>query len=269
MSQQARDLFIRPGVKTTYAFHIKDETQGRVAREGFILAHADIIAAELPCDANFPQHYGTGGQMTQSAKIYLVDDDPAICDALGMVLENAGYNVLQLNAARDLLDVIDEQQRAVVILDHYLGDMSGLELQVELNDRGVECPVIFMLGSGDIALSVKAMKAGALDFLEKPVTNEALLDSLRIAFERIDELNETSDLRDIAQERCNNLSEREREVMAYIVSGMSNARIAGHLGLSVRTIEVHRSNINKKMGTSTLAELVRMADLCPDCKLKN
>jgi two-component system response regulator FixJ len=207
--------------------------------------------------------------MKQSEKIYLVDDDPAICDALGMVLEGAGYNVLQLNAARDLLDAVDEHQRAVVILDHYLGDMSGLELQAELNGRGIEYPVIFISGSSDIALSVKAMKAGALDFLEKPVRNEDLLASLRAAFARIDDLNETSDLREIAQQRCSNLSEREREVMEYIVSGMSNAEVAEQLGLSVRTIEVHRSSINKKMGTSTLAELVRMADLCPTRKLEN
>jgi len=222
-----------------------------------------------PAMQRFHSSNGRGGQMKQSEQIYLVDDDPAICHALGLVLESAGYDVIQLNAASDLLDAIDEQQRAVVILDHYLGDMSGLELQAELNNRGIEYPVIFISGCGDIALSVKAMKAGALDFLEKPVMNEDLLASLRMAFSRVDDLNETSDLKEIAQERCSNLSEREREVMQYIVSGMSNVQVAEHLGLSVRTIEVHRSNINKKMGTRTLVELVRMADLCPACKLKN
>ncbi len=207
--------------------------------------------------------------MKQSEKIYLVDDDLAICDALGLFLENAGYNVLQLNTARELLETIDEQQRAVVILDHYLGDMSGLELQVELNNRGIECPVIFISGSGSIALSVKAMKAGAQDFLEKPIRNEDLLASLKIAFARIDDLNEINDLKEIALERYSHLSEREREVMEYIVSGMSNTQVAGQLGLSVRTIEVHRSNINKKMGSSTLVELVHMADLCSGSKPKN
>jgi two-component system response regulator FixJ len=107
------------------------------------------------------------------------------------------------------------------------------------------------------------MKAGALDFLEKPVRNEDLLASLKVAFEKINDLNETNGLREIAQDRCSKLSEREREVMGFIVSGMSNARIAEQLDLSVRTIEVHRSNINRKMGTSTLVELVRIADLCP------
>jgi FixJ family two-component response regulator len=212
---------------------------------------------------------GRGVKMKQSEKIYLVDDDPAVCDSLGLFLESAGYNVFQFNAASDLLEAVDERQRAVVILDHYLGDMSGIELQAELNDRGIACPVIFISGSGDIALSVQAMKAGAMDFLEKPVRNEDLLASLETAFARMHDLSETNDLKERMQERCGNLSEREREVMAYIVSGMHNARIAEHLGLSVRTIEVHRSNINKKMGTSSLVELVRMADLCPECKLKN
>ena len=147
--------------------------------------------------------------------------------------------------------------------------MSGIELQAELNDRGIACPVIFISGSGDIALSVQAMKAGALDFLEKPIRNEDLLASLETAFARMNELSETNDLKEVAQEKCNNLSEREREVMTYLVTGMHNTQVAEHLGLSVRTIEVHRSNINKKMGTSSLVELVRMADLCPDCTLRN
>ena len=96
-----------------------------------------------------------------------------------------------------------------------------------------------------------------------------MLASLRIAFAKINELCETSEHKEAAQERYSHLSDREREVMGYVVSGMHNAQVAEQLGLSVRTIEVHRSNINKKMGTSTLVELVRMADLCPDCKLEN
>jgi two-component system response regulator FixJ len=217
----------------------------------------------LPSDTTLSQHNEAGWEMKQSEKIYLVDDDPAVCNSLGLFLESAGYNVFQLNAASELLAAVDEQQRAVVILDHYLGDMSGIELQAELNDRGIACPVIFISGSGDIALSVQAMKAGALDFLEKPVRNEDLLASLETAFARMNDLSETNELKEAAQQRCSNLSEREREVMTYIIAGMHNAEVAEHLGLSVRTIEVHRSNINRKMGTSTLVELVRIADLCP------
>lgn len=270
MSQQPRDLFIRASANTFYACHIKDDIQGWIAREGFTLAYADRIAGNFPALQRFLSTTDRGGEMTQSENIYLVDDDTAVCDALGLFLENAGYNVFQLNAASDLLNAVENNEApAVVIMDHYLGDMSGLELQAELNERGVEYPVIFISGTSDIALSVKAMKAGALDFLEKPVSNEDLLASLRTAFARLDELKQTSDLTEIARQRYSNLSEREREVMEYIVSGMHNTRIADHLGLSVRTIEVHRSNINKKMGASTLVELVQIADLCPECKLKN
>jgi FixJ family two-component response regulator len=200
--------------------------------------------------------------MRQPEKIYLVDDDPAIRDALGLFLESAGYNVQQLAAARDLLDAINNEDRAVVVLDQYLGDMSGLELQAELNEQGIDCPLIFISGRGDIAISVKAMKAGALDFLEKPVSNKALQLSVETAFARMDELNEANRLRELAREKYSSLSEREREVMTHIVSGMSNNQVAEHLGLSIRTVEVHRAHINKKMNTHTLAELVRLGDLC-------
>jgi FixJ family two-component response regulator len=204
-----------------------------------------------------------------SEKIYLVDDDPAILDALGLFLEREGYDVMQFSEGRKLLDAVNNENRAVAVLDHYLGDMTGLELQAELNVRGIEWPVIFISGSGDIALSVKAMKSGAMDFLEKPVNNEALLASVETAFARIGELSEISRLKEIAQERCSSLSKREREVMKYIASGLTNSQVAAQLGLSVRTVEVHRSNINKKMNASTLAELVRMADHCACCQPEN
>lgn len=207
--------------------------------------------------------------MGRSKKIYLVDDDPAIRHAMGLFLESEGYHVMPLASARDLLDAINDPSRAIVLLDHYLGDMSGLELQKELNARGVEWPVIFISGSGDIALSVKAMKAGAMDFLEKPVRNEDLLASVTTAFTKMDELRENHRLRALAQERCSSLSEREREVMHYIVSGLSNSKVAEHLGLSTRTVEVHRGNINKKMGTQSLVDLVRMADLCDSDQPEN
>ena len=200
--------------------------------------------------------------MGQSEKIYLVDDDPAIRHALGLFLELEGYDVLQFGAASELLDAVNDASPAVVVLDHYLGDMTGLELQAELNRLGVEWPVIFISGSGDISLSVKAMKSGAMDFLEKPVSNEALLTTVKSAFTRINGLDETRRLRELAQQRCDMLSGREREVMLQIASGLSNSKVAENLGLSIRTVEVHRANVNRKMGTNTLVELVRMVDHC-------
>jgi len=212
---------------------------------------------------------GRGKAMGQSESIYLVDDDPAIRDALGLFLEREGYNVMQFSAGSELLDAVNDGSRAVIVLDHYLGDMSGLEVQAELNELGMRWPVILMSGSGDIALSVKAMKAGALDFLEKPVSNKALLSSVASAFEMVNELDKARRFTALAQQRCSSPSEREREVMALIVSGMPNNKVAQRLDLSIRTIEVHRANINKKMGANTLVELVHMADLCPNCRQEN
>jgi RNA polymerase sigma factor (sigma-70 family) len=209
--------------------------------------------------------HGSGDTtVTRSEKIYLVDDDPAILDALGLFLDAKGYSVMQFTAARELLDAVSDERRAVVVLDHFLDDMCGLDLQAELNARGIAWPVIFISGRGDIALSVKAMKAGALDFLEKPVSNERLLTSVESAIARMDEYEEANKLREVAQERCKRLSEREREIMLQVVAGLSNNQVAEKLGLSVRTVEVHRANVNKKMKTSTLVELVHLAEQC-DC----
>jgi two-component system response regulator FixJ len=198
----------------------------------------------------------------RSEKIYLVDDDPAILDALGLCLENAGYDVTPLSAGSDLLHNANAEDRAVVVLDHYLDDMRGLELQAELGKLEIVWPVIFISGSGDIALSVKAMKAGAVDFLEKPVSNEKLLASVESATALLDERDGVRRLRDTAQKKCSRLTEREREVMKHIVSGLSSSQVAERLELSTRTVEAHRSNINKKMGTKTLVELVRLAEHC-------
>ena len=207
--------------------------------------------------------------MTCSDMVYLVDDDPAILDAMSLFLENEGYDVMQFTAGRELLDAVNDASRAVVVLDHYLDDMCGLELQAELNALGNKWPVIFISGSANVQLTVQAMKAGAMDFLEKPVSNANLLASVESAFAKVDELEETEKLRVIATTRCSSLSNREREIMEQIVAGLSNNQIAEKLGLSVRTIEVHRANINKKMHAHTLVELVRMADLCSCCSDTN
>jgi two-component system response regulator FixJ len=200
--------------------------------------------------------------MQPSGKIYLVDDDPAVRDALGALLESAGYRVAGVATARTLLDECRAQDRAVVILDHFLDDLTGLELQAELKRRDVDWPLIFISGSGNVQLSVRAMKAGAMDFLEKPIDKDSLLACVKGAFARLDERERAFELAQEAQARCNSLSDREREVMGCIISGMSNSKVAEQLDLSIRTVEVHRANIKRKMGADTLAELVRLADLC-------
>jgi len=200
--------------------------------------------------------------MGHSGKIYLVDADPAVRHNLGLYLERSGYIVAGAASAEEFLDHLGHECCAVVVLEQRLEDMSGLELQAELKRRRIDWPVIFHTGCGNIPLSVKAMKAGAQDFLEKPVSEECLLGSVQAAFSRIRELERTRRLRHLAQERSGNLSEREREVMDYLVTGLSNCKIAERLGLSIRTVEVHRANIKKKMSASSLVDLVRMSDLC-------
>jgi len=195
-------------------------------------------------------------------KVYLIDDDPAIRNSLGLFLENSGYAVAPIATARELLDRRRNETGAVVVLDHFLADMTGLELQAELKKRDIEWPVIFLSGGGNIQLSVKAMKAGAVDFLEKPVSNEQLLASVKAAFKKLRELERSRRLKRAALERSGNLSDREREIMQYLVAGMSNNMIAEHLGLSTRTVEVHRANIKRKMAANSLVELVRLSDMC-------
>jgi FixJ family two-component response regulator len=268
MSQLSRNLFIRQCVNNPYADDVRDDIQHGLPGMAIHRKGARIVAICLSAAAvGRKAHRDT--TVERSEKIYLVDDDPAILDALGLFLAREGYDVMQFSEGGELLDAVNEENRIVVILDHYLGDMTGLELQAELYVRGIEWPVIFISGSGDIALSVKAMKTGAMDFLEKPVDNEDLLISVKTAFARMDELNEINRLKEIAQERCSSLSKREREVMKYIASGLTNSQVAEQLGLSVRTVEVHRSNINRKMNARTLAELVRLADHCACCQPGN
>ena len=194
--------------------------------------------------------------------VFLVDDDFAVRHALRTLLERSSFLVRDFAAAEELLEDIDPAARGVLVLDQRMDGMSGLELQTELRGRDVTLPIIFITGHGDVPMSVKAMKEGAFDFLEKPFSNEQLLESIRGAL-----LREARDHREHAHKaairaRYEGLTPREQEVMRYIVQGMSNKRLAKQLGVSNRTIEVHRSRVMMKMGSESLPELVRMAALC-------
>ena len=141
--------------------------------------------------------------------------------------------------------------------------MSGLHLQAELAKRGNGPPIIFITGQGDVRMSVKAIKAGAINFIEKPLSNEDLLASIREAFSHVDDSKELAELR----KRHASLTHREQEIMKHVVAGMSNKDIAELLGLSDRTIEVHRSRVTKKMEAESLADLVRMYAMCQQAGL--
>jgi RNA polymerase sigma factor (sigma-70 family) len=203
--------------------------------------------------------------MARDRTVYLVDDDKAIRHALRLFLESMNFTVREFGSAEAFLEGISEPGHSVLVLDLRMKGMSGLELQAQLRARGIAIPIIFISGHGDVQLSVIAMKSGAVDFLEKPFENSTILGSLRDAFAR--EESRIRELQQIAEiERCcDNLTSREREVMKHIVEGMSNRMLAEHLGLSNRTVEVHRSRVMKKMRAESLPDLVRKVSLCKSC----
>jgi len=194
--------------------------------------------------------------------IYLVDDDAAVRDALCLYLQGTGFDVRAFESADAFLDDIDALDRGVLVLDQRMTGMSGLELQSQLNAREQEMPIIFITGHGDVPMTVRAMKEGAVDFLEKPFRNSDLLASIDQALAQ-DAANMERYLHKArVRERCNSLTPREREVMAHIVEGLSNKNIAQLLGVSMRTVEAHRGRVMQKMGARSLPDLVRMADFC-------
>jgi two-component system response regulator FixJ len=200
--------------------------------------------------------------MTAQRQIYLVDDDAAVCHALSLFLRNSGFRVDTFSCAEDFLKAVNDAMSGVMLLDQRMTGMTGLELQAALGTRGNDLPIIFITGHGDVRMSVNAIKAGAVNFLEKPFSNEELLGMLVEAFVCLDE---TRDLHNKVDElrRCHaSLTEREREVMQYVVAGMSNRALADQLGVSDRTIEVHRARGMKKMGAESLPDLVRKYALC-------
>jgi len=194
--------------------------------------------------------------------IFLVDDDIAVCHALSVFLESCGYIVRTFSSAEAFLEGAAGVKDGVMLLDQRMTGISGLELQAELGRRLIDLPIIFITGHGDVRMSVKAVKAGAIDFLEKPFSNEDLLASIREAFLHSDDRKIHRDSVAEMRNRYDTLTEREREVMRHIVDGLSNRYLAERLGVSDRTVEVHRSRGMKKMGADSLPDLVRKYALC-------
>jgi two-component system, LuxR family, response regulator FixJ len=190
--------------------------------------------------------------------IYVVDDDNSMREALALLLKTVGYNAASFASPSDFLAKYDPNQPGCVVLDVRMPQMSGLEVQQQLNRSGSMVPVILMTGHGDIPMAVQAMKDGAFDFLQKPFRDQDLLDRINAAL-KLDAENRAiverhADLR----RRAESLTPREREVMAAVVDGKANKVIAIDLGLSERTVEIHRANVMEKMGARSVAHLVKM-----------
>ncbi len=198
----------------------------------------------------------------QEPTVFVVDDDPATRDSLSLLLESAGFPAECYNHARGFLEGYRPHRSGCLVLDIRMPEMSGLELQEALVARGFNIPIIFITGHGDVPMSVKAMKRGAVDFLEKPFDDETLISCVRQALaqdartRRIEAQNSTVAV------RFSRLTEREQEVMGLVVAGRSNKEIAQKLQCSHRTVEVHRSRLMAKMEAHTLPELVSMAAVC-------
>ena len=206
---------------------------------------------------------GTTGKVDREQMVYVVDDDPAVRHALGVFLETEGYSVRMFASAEAILKTAnDDGTQGVLVLDQRMNRMSGMELQMELAAQGIKWPIVFISGSSNVDISVRAMKAGAIDFLEKPFSNKDLLESIRDAFLML-EVDKQDHIRRTAFENlCERLTAREREVMQLIVSGSRNKDIAQRLGVCSRTVEVHRSRVMNKMDADSLPHLVQMVYLC-------
>jgi FixJ family two-component response regulator len=200
-------------------------------------------------------------QTNDRAIVHVVDDDALMRDSLRELFDSVGLDSQSYAAARDFLGTSFTDKPGCVVIDIRLPDMNGLEFQAQLIRMGVQLPVVMITGHGDISMSVRAMKRGAVDFLTKPFHDQDLLDAVMAAIDR-DRRRRTvhGDVSQM-QQRFGMLSRRERQVMLLVTAGKMNKQIAGDLGISEITVKIHRGAVMRKMNARTLAELVRMADL--------
>jgi FixJ family two-component response regulator len=190
--------------------------------------------------------------------IYIVDDDDGMRRALTALMTTVGYNAVPFARPAEFLAKYDPNQPGCLILDVRMPEMSGLEVQQQLNRTGSMLPVILVTGHGDIPMAVQAMKDGAFDFLQKPFRDQELLDRINAALKQDSENRAAVDRHADLKKRAESLTPREHEVMALVVDGRANKVIAIDLGLSERTVEIHRSNVMEKMGARSVAHLVKM-----------
>ena len=194
----------------------------------------------------------------RSPTVFIVDDDEAVRSSLRLLIKSVGLIPAALGSAREFLEKYDPAQPGCLVLDVRMPEMSGLELQEQLNRQGAVIPVIFITGHGDVPMAVEAMQAGAFDFLQKPFRDQDLIDRIQRALEKDRANRAVLGERSLIRERLESLTPREREVLDMVSSGKPNKIMAADLGVSQRTVEIHRARVMEKMGASSLAQLVRM-----------
>lgn len=191
--------------------------------------------------------------------VHLVDDDEAIRRSVGFMLKTSGYHVRTYESGVELLKGAPHLEPGCILLDIRMPGMDGLEVQAALRDKGVTLPVIIMTGHGDVSLAVQAMKAGSVDFIEKPFEKAVLLSAIEHGIERMRKSAANHDRADEAAVRLQALTPREREVLDGLAKGLPNKTIAYDLGISPRTVEIHRANVMTKLGVRSLSEALRIA----------
>jgi len=192
--------------------------------------------------------------------VFVIDDDPAIRQGVSSLLRSVNICAEMFGSPKEFLPENLPDAPCCLVLDVRFRSSSGLDLQAELDNAGINIPIVFITGHGDIPMSVRAMKAGAVEFLTKPFRDQDLLDAVRVALERDRQQREKNKSLAILRSCFETLTPREQEVFALVATGLMNKQIAAQLAVSEITVKVHRGNLTRKMGARSLAELVRMAD---------
>jgi two-component system response regulator FixJ len=190
--------------------------------------------------------------------VYIVDDDAAVRASLCALLGSVDVHATAHASAEELLAVLDQTCTGVLVLDVRMPGMSGLELQRVLKERGIDMPVIVVTGHGDVPMAVRAMKAGAVDFIEKPFNEQDLLERVQACLQRAAQVGAERAARERAAARFQTLTPRETQVLGLLAAGKASKVIAADLGISERTVDVHRFNVMRKVGARSLAELLQL-----------
>src|SRR5215212_3558424 len=198
--------------------------------------------------------------MDERATFHVIDDDESLCAAVGRLLRSVCLEVRTYGSVRQFLDARGKESPGCIVLDVRLPGISGLDFQSQLADLGIHLPVVLMTGHGDVPMSVRAMKAGAVDFLPKPFRDQDMIDAVTRALDQDRKWRESKQAVANLQHRFESLTRREREVMSLVTSGLMNKQIAHELKVTEITVKIHRGHAMKKMDARSLADLVRMAE---------